>query len=306
MTRQHIGSRHRWCSFTLAAGLACAAQPQTPARSLPAARAPAPPPPWMRGVWTREWIERRGVRSNTFAVHYLQTPGVFADVRFPRERPAFPKATGFADLSDADLLLLARQRGFTGQVTAVGDTIAWQHEIDFQPPDGDADIGRVESAGPGRMFEHALDSSYVESWASTASGDDAFLVVRVERAGRLAQLLVVVGDHFLFVRNRAADLAAAASLEALFRDSHATRADMIRHLDCEFSAGRVRGGALPWEVQASTLPWREGRRLAIVDEIGVQADGDQLWVRVAPTDRATVPINTLTRTALIALFPPDR
>lgn len=306
MPLEHIGSRRRWRYVALAAGVACTALPQAPTFVTAVMRAPAPPPPWMRGAWTREWIERRGVRSNTFAVHYLQTPSVFADVRFARDRPAFAHATSFADLSDADLLHLARQRGFTGQVTAAGDTITWQHAIDFQPPDGEPDIGRVERAGPGRMYEHALDNSYVESWASTTSGDDAFLVVRVERAGRLAQLLVVVGEHFLYVQNRSADLPRATSLEALFRDTHATRADMIRYLDCEFSAGRVRGGVVPWVVEASTLPWREGRRLAFVEAIAVEAGAAQLRVRVAPTDQAVVPVNTLSRAALIALFPVDR
>jgi len=260
----------------------------------------------MRGVWTREWIEHSGVRSNLFVVHYLQTPSLFGDMRLPINRPRFANATSFADLTDDDLLGLAKQRGFTGHVSAVGDTITWQHEIDFQPPDGTRDIGRVERLGPTRMYEHALDGSYVESWLSVASGDEAYLVVRVEREGRLERILLVAGDHFLYVRNRSADLPVAESLDSLIHATRASRAQIITYLDCEFSTGRVRAGSIPWEIQSSTLPWLEGHHLSFADDIAVLPDSARLRVRVAATDRWTVPVNTLPRAALVALFPTDQ
>jgi hypothetical protein len=57
-------------------------------------------PPWLLGAWTRDWIERKGVRTSVFDVHYLQTPTIFGDVRFPIGRPKFPRATSFADALD--------------------------------------------------------------------------------------------------------------------------------------------------------------------------------------------------------------
>jgi len=260
----------------------------------------------MRGVWTRDWLEVSGVRSSGFAVHYLQTPSLFADVRVPIQRPSFSQATSFADLSDADLLLLAGQRGFTGHVTAVDDTITWHHEIDFQPPDGTSDIGRVERLGPTQMYEHALDSSYVESWRSLSSGDDTFLALRLERGSRLDQMLVVVGDYFIYVRNRSEDLPVASSLDSLIRATHATRQQVIAYLDCEFSIGRVQGGRLPWEIQASTLPWREGRALGFVSSVTVLPDSVHVNVQVSGGERWSVPVNTLSKADLVALFPGRR
>lgn len=257
-------------------------------------------------MWTRDWIDVRGVRSSQFAVRYLQTPTLFADMRLPIDRPSFSQATSFADLTDAELLLLARQRGFTGRVTAVADTVTWHHEIDFQPPAGPADIGRVEEVGQGQMYEHALDSSYLESWRSVASGDSAFLVVRVERAGRLEQTLLIVGDHFLYVRNRLVDLPPAPPLDSLIKATHATRDQIIAYLDCEFSTGRVRGGSVPWVVQASTLPWREGRPLAFVSRLTLSPDSAHLSGRVERTEQWSVPINTLPKAQLASLFPPSR
>ena len=256
----------------------------------------------MRGVWTRDWIERKGVRSNTLTVHYLQTPTLYGDMRVPMSRASFGSATSFADASDAQLLEFAKQRGFTGQVTAAGDSITWQHEIDFQPPDGDVDIGRVEHMSRGQMYEHALDSSYTESWTSVASGDDAFLVIRVERGGRLDRTLLVAGDHFMYIRNRPVDLPTARSLDGLIATTHATREQIIAFLDCEFSSGTVRSGAVPWEIHASTLPWRERQHLDFADEITVSADSSQVHVREMEGSKVSVPINSLTRAQLVAIF----
>jgi hypothetical protein len=226
-------------------------------------------PSWLRGVWTREWIERAASRTSSLDVHYLQTASAFADVRIPRNRLSLSHATSFADLTNAQLHLLALQRGFTGTTTIAGDLATWHHEIDFQPPDPSPDIGRIERIDDAHMLEHALDSSYIESWRSLDDGAGKFLVLRLERAGRLERALLIAGDHFLYVRNREHDLPAAASLDSLILSTKATRALVIAYLDCEFSAGRVRGGSVPWEIQHSTLPWREGRHLEAVDSFTV-------------------------------------
>ncbi|MFN8571183.1 MAG: hypothetical protein U0132_03945 [Gemmatimonadaceae bacterium] len=262
-------------------------------------------PEWMHGVWSREWIERRGARSSPFIVRYFQTPTVFGDVRLPVDRPAFQRAASFADLSDADLMILARQRGFVGVTTADGDRATWHHEIDFQPPDTSADIGRIEHQGPGRMFEHALDGSYTEFWWSLTSGDQRFLVVRVKRADRLERVLLVVGDQFYYARNRARDLAPAENLEQLIQSAHATREQVIRFLDCELSVGQVRGGATPWQIQFSTLPWRQGQHLEFVDRIGRDLQGG-LAPRSEPGEQWDVPVNTLSLQALDDLFGQSR
>jgi hypothetical protein len=271
-------------------------------RPTPHVEGSPPPPRWLRGDWTRDWIEVRGARSSRFVVHYLQTPRLFADMRIPIQRPAFPNATSFANLSDADLATLAQQRGFAGWVSAAADTFTWHHEIDFQPSDGTLDIGRVERVDSAHWYEHALDSSYVESWRSTAPGDTTFLVLRGERAGRLDQMLLVVGDRFLYVRNRSIDLPEAPSLDSLIARTHAGREQIIAYLDCEFSWGRVHGGARPWQVDASTLPWREGQSLPFVSTVALTADSTGPLVR-GPGLSWSVPVNTLSKTQLATLFP---
>jgi len=207
-------------------------------------------PPWLLGVWTRDWMEWKGVRTSVLDVHYLQTPTIFGDVRIPIDRPKFPRATSFADLTDSELRSLTRQLGYAGRTTVTGDTSTWHEEIEFQPDDGSPDMGRLERVNDSTMYEHALDSSYVESWRSVSRGEGRFLVVCVERDARLERTLIVVGNQFLYVRNRAKDLPVAESLDSLIITTRATRAQIIAYLDCEFSTGRVRGRAVPWQIRA--------------------------------------------------------
>ena len=262
-------------------------------------------PPWFLGAWKREWIRRAGLTDDSVTVRFLQTPTMFGDVRIPADRPSFPEATSLADLTDPELRSLANQKGFFGYTTIAGNIATWHHEIDYQPPDGEDDIGRLERVGSG-MYEHALDESYVERWGSLSSGDGRFLVVRVTRLDhgkeRLERVLLVAGDHFLYARNRAQDLPMAASLPDLIAKTHATRERVLAYLDCELSQGYARGGSAPWSIVRSTLPWREGTRLELAGLIAVDSTG-KLSPRAASGDTWTFPVNTMAVEDLRVLFP---
>jgi len=285
-----------------AAGIAIAARSPENTAIAAAHESTAVVPAWLRGVWTREWIRKGKAKSNTLDVHYLQTPTYFADMRIPKDRPRFPNAQSFADLTDQQLRLLGAQDGFTGLTTTSGAVATWNHDIQFQPSDGAADRGRLQRIAPAGMHEHGLDGSYVESWKSMTGGNEHFLVIRVEHAGRLLRTLVVVGNQFVYVRNRASDLPAAASFDALIDSTKASRAQIEKYLDCEFSVGRVRGGSVPWEIEQSTLPWREGRHLPFVDEIAPVEGGVALAPRAVGDDEWTVPVNTLIAREIGELF----
>ena len=198
--------------------------------------------------------------------------------------------------------MLAQQRVFAGHTTLVGTTATWHHQIDFQPPDGKEDIGRLDLLAGRRMHESGLDGSYTESWKSATDGDGRFLVIQTERDGRPQRLLLVAGDYLVFVRNRTKDLPRAASLDSLIASTHASRAQIIKYLDCDFSFGRVRGGLIAWEIQRSTLPWREGHRLEFVDELKVVTEGNRVLQRKPGSERWTVPINTLSDSELVEIF----
>jgi hypothetical protein len=222
------------------------------------------------GAWQRDWIRRHGgAPDRRITVRYVQTPSVFGDLRIPDDRPDVAPATSLADLGDDQLAALAHQSGFAGFTTVDGANATWHHEIDFQPTDGGADIGRIEPAGDRRMFEHALDDSYVESWSALDRGGGSF-AARVERAGRVDQILAVAGGHFVYARARAVTLPpGGGSLGELIARTHPPRDAVIAYLDCEISYGTTRG----WQIERSTLPWQQGKRLAFVDRIAIDPGG---------------------------------
>lgn len=266
------------------------------------AAAAADVPQWLQGVWTREWGETGGTRSVEFDVHYLQTPAWFGDLRIPLDRPDMSHARAFADLSGRELAALARQKGFAGRTIVHGIQATWQHEVDFQPGASEADAGRLERLGPGRIYEHGLDGSYTEAWRAIASAGTHTLVIRTASGGRTRRLLEVAGDYFFYARNRRADLPRAQSLEAILASPGNTRAQAIDYLDCELSYGRVKGGRIPWEIQRSTLPWREAQRLDFIDQLALQDGTLSLRAPATSAERLTVPFSTLSRADLAAWF----
>ena len=69
-----------------------------------------------------------------------------------------------------------------------------------------------------------------------------------------------VGRRFMLARSRAVTLPASPSLAECVAGagSLAAAREMV---DCEVSLGRVEAGA--WTIERSTLPFREGRALAV-------------------------------------------
>jgi len=273
-------------------------------------------PSWLLGIWMREWIQKPGVkvqdpnavRENPQLVRYLQTPKFFGDMRYPADRPKFENATSFDDLTDNDLRILAKQQGFVGYTTVENsDTstptetiVQWHRQMDFEPPTNNLDIGKLELLSKNQVDESALDNSYTEHWVSLANEDGKFLVVRVEREGRIDRMLLVAGNQFYFGRNRAKDLPVNKSFDDLI--SNATRDQIVEYLDFELSVGRIEGGLVPWEIQYSTIPWREGKHLDFVDQIQSKALTEKLVPQTEIGEVWTVPINTFDPKDMNVLF----
>ena len=82
----------------------------------------------------------------------------------------------------------------------------------------------------------------------------------------------------------------------------ASREQLLAYLDCELSHGSVRGGGVPWQIERSTLPWREGTHLAFVDDLIVDAAA-ALAARAAAGETWTIPMSTMGPDDLRLLFP---
>lgn len=271
-----------------------------------------PVPSWITASWERLWVinNNQGPPENTVNVRNIQTPTLFGDCRIPKDRPRYPQAHSLADLSNAELATLYPQEGFSGYTTTDGYIITWHHEIDYQPPDGSIDIGRFELLGGRNVLEHGVQSVYLEHWWRLEEPGGYFLGIKVMRnlghgQQRVHEILSVSGDHFIYARNRAFDLPMANNLADLIKKEKYSRKQILAVLDCEVSHGFVLGGRQPWEVQFSTLPFKEDKPLEFAQRIRVDpATGQLSQPGLAPDLIWSVPINTLGVEDLLVLFPP--
>lgn len=216
----------------------------------------AVPDPYL-GVWHRRLLRTPERDDTTSTVFWLQTPRWHADIRVPVSRPSVGGARRLADLDRPTLVALAAQQGFAGITSVASDICRWHRRVDYQPPSGFSDVGRIVFETPERMLEHGVEQDYFEIWERVAGSTGPWAALGSTTADGEVWLLRS-GDHAMRVRPRRAPLAPAASLSALAEgiDDDTLRAWLdfdIRH------AVRDVGGT--WHVLHATLPWFEGTSL---------------------------------------------
>ncbi len=225
-------------------------------------------PRYYRGVWQRLSLSAGdGVRDTSTRVYWLQTPSLYGDIRVPADRPDFGDRRGLQDFDDNELALLAQQQGFAGLLEAEGDICRWHRQLDYQPDTGAEDIGHMHFEGP-LMVEHGVHAEYEEEWRRLTEPNAACVALELvgeadswgtsrERRG----YLLVAGEYFLFARGRRAALPPAPSLAAVMNGEACGRQCMLDMLDFEISFGRRQGSDAPWQIELSTLPFRERQPL---------------------------------------------
>lgn len=203
------------------------------------------------GVWQRTLLTTRdGVHDSRTQVYWLQTAQLFADLRIPRPRPQTPAER-------------ALQAGFAGVTEVTGERCQWHRAIDFQPPSGRADIGRMQFERADYLIEDGLDDSYHEVWERLPDSLGRNWGQWLHGADGRQGCLLLAGDYFLFAAGRTQSLAPAKSLQTLLEAG----ADSAALLSFELSFGRQHRGVKPWSIELSTLPGRAGQALlpALID-----------------------------------------
>jgi hypothetical protein len=219
------------------------------------------------GVWQRKQLESPAGIDNTTQVYWLQTPLLHADIRIPADRPDFNGKATLLDFTLPELKQLARQQGFAGVTQINGDRCQWLRQIDYQPARTDLDIGHMQFSG-NHLIESGIARDYTEIWEKLPDSQGATFALRFTEKNTThspeqsrAGILVISGDYFIFVRDRSLPLPHATSLAVLLDDASYTHPQLIALLDFEISFGRLTQGNMPWEIQLSTLPFREGEPL---------------------------------------------
>lgn len=204
--------------------------------------------PSLIGVWTRRAIKwPDGREDQTTRVIWLQGQSCFADIRIPVGRPIFAGVQSLLDCDIPQQTWLGSQAGFAGVLEPHQDAWLWKRELDFRPPSGKRDIGRLiyQDASRRMMIEEGVDEPYTEIWeriddaASTAGG--SFAMRYADKSGR--GFFIAVGENFL-----------------LARDHRTLPAAGLQLVNCELSHGIRKGPLHEWTIANSTFPWREGQR----------------------------------------------
>jgi hypothetical protein len=227
----------------------------------------APVPAAYLGLWKRTLLRSPTVIDTVSTVHWLQTPVWHSDLRVPVGRSGCDGLTGLDAASPAQLRLLAAQQGFAGITVVDGDHCQWDRRVDFQPPSGFRDIGRIVFETSERMLEYGVEQNYFEIWERVPGsvGETGAWYREEDRA-----CLTRAGLYAMRVRPRLERLAPAHSLATVL---DTVPVDQGRALvDFEISlAKRDAHGA--WHVLHSTLPWIEGTPLADGDVLEAAGAG---------------------------------
>lgn len=229
-----------------------------------------------RGLWQRTLLATGDSLDTRSTVYWLQTGSWHADIRIPADRPDFTGTRSLADCSGAQLQWLARQQGFAGITVVAGDQCIWERVIDFQPPSGRRDIGRMVFVHPDKLQEYGIEAAYSETWERVADDKNehcyALQLLDKRELAEPESYLLVSGNHFIYARNRMARLT-LQTFKSSDRLQHYPQHVLVELLDFEISFGLIRGAGEPWQITLSTLPWREGQSLFEKELVLTQANG---------------------------------
>jgi hypothetical protein len=212
----------------------------------------------LAGAWRRSLlVNGDGSLDVASTVTWVQGATRYADLRQTADRPHPRGSRSLDDLTFGQLLGLARQEGFAGQLHHIDSAFHWNRSIDFAPTFV-PDAGLLTWRGP-MLVEKGMHAPYIEHWRpDTDAVAPCAAVELVDPQSGSVALLVRTGSWFGYARSRSEPLPAHAPLAELV----AGAADLGRvreMLDCEVSLGRVVGER--WTVGRSTLPHRETRTL---------------------------------------------
>lgn len=248
-------------------------------------------PEWVVGLWRRESITLSdGTVDRDTRVFWGQTRSLYVDLRVPADRARCSAAQSFPDLTPPDVRLLAKQKGFAGHISIVGDQCTWFRDIDYQPDTGRPDTGRLRLDGD-LLYETGEASSvigagYEEVYHRDRRGDRLRAALRLLNAdgalfggvARPGTVLILLDDRFLLARPRASALPAAECLQSLIDDAEFDRSLVHACLDCEVCLGTIEPRAR-WQIELSTIPFREGKRLFAPATAEISAAGPHLILR---------------------------
>ena len=226
-----------------------------------------PVPANYMGVWQRELLETATHKDDSSLVLWMQTQHYHIDIRIPATRANMRSVAELAEYNNDELLILASQQGFAG-VTVVtpstsssSDVCQWLREIDFQPPTGARDIGKMVFSDANTLIETGLDDTYLEVWRCLAHSNESCVFSDVSSKNRhgaeVPTYCMQAGKYVSHARPRSVNLPKAPTLLSLIESNKPARELLLDWLDMEISFGEILD-AKCWQIKHSTLPFKQG------------------------------------------------
>jgi hypothetical protein len=119
-------------------------------------------------------------------------------------------------------------------------------------------------------------------------------------------VLVLLDNWFLYARARRVPLPPAETFVEIVDQAEGDRGKIHGYLDCEFSLGQIRGVDRSWQVELSTLPYREGAALFELQH--AKGDGNLLALTHSNSSEVThwnILESNLASGDLASLFKPE-
>ena len=218
----------------------------------------APLPQEYCGMWQRLSIAfPDGSEDADTKVFWIQTPTHHIDLRIPGDRSEMCNVNGFDGLALAQFEDLARQEGFAGHNQFQTGAIAWRRDIDFNPPAGPPDEGRMIETAPDLYEERGIHADYTEIWRRVAPQSGPFAQEISDKV-----MLLRAGDWVAYICDHRPAVPPVGKLQDLVREAARAgdRTALAALLDCEISFGRITGADRA-TIEFSSHPWREGKQL---------------------------------------------
>jgi hypothetical protein len=223
------------------------------------------PAPYM-GMWRRTLLEQGAVIDTSTLVLVIQTEQYHADIRIPALRPEFSNINCLEDCTLDQLRWLATQQGFTGITQIVGNVSQWLRDHDFQPSNGQRDIGEMKFETDDILIETGLDTPYVEIWERIPYSQlnlSFHPVTGENRHGKkISARLFTANNQFAYVRPREVKLPNAESLSVAIDTYKPNKEALLDWLDFEISFGEIISKNLGY-IKHSTFPFKEGKEMKL-------------------------------------------
>ena len=215
--------------------------------------------------------------------YWLQTKRLHASILVPPGRPDFSGKESLSEMNQDELMWLASQQAIAGACIVKDESLHRRRQIDYQSSRGKANERIMRFEGDD-LWEGSPNSSEHLVWHKISEPDAESIALRFQDetditdiSGQRKGLLLVVGDYFMYVRDRGYFVPQSESLSTLIECREYAHQQIVELLDFEVSFGVRRSGNVPWQIQLSTLPFREGKPL--MTESGFEAlskDGGSL------------------------------